>query len=100
MPASRKQAQHASGVGSVARLAQDFCVYDDDGVRAENEVVWTLTKHGQGFFPCHAFGKRSRCFSRLGHFGDISRLHFKRNTCVAQKLLAAGRGGGEYQHET
>jgi len=99
MRSSRNPAQHASGVGSVARLAQDFCIYDDDGVRAKNKLVWPLAKHDLSFFPRHALGKRSRCFSRPGHFEDISRLHFEWNTCVAQKLLAARRGRGEYQHQ-
>jgi hypothetical protein len=99
MRAGRKQAQHAGGIGAVTGLAQDFTIYNYDRVSAENKVIRPPAKHGQSFLPCHAFGKRVRRFSRLGHFRNIRRLHDERNARVAQKLLATRRRGGEDEHE-
>jgi hypothetical protein len=98
MLASRKQTQHADSIGGVAGLAQDFCVYDHDGIGAKNKFIGPVAKHSESFFACHPFGERLRRFSTARNFGNIGRLHHERNSRVSQKILAARRGRGEYQH--
>ncbi len=74
MRAAGKQTQHSSGIGAVAGLAEDFCIYNDDGVGAKNKAI-RLARYGKSFFSCHSFGKRARSFSGSGNFWNIGRLH-------------------------
>jgi|HubBroStandDraft_2_1064218.scaffolds.fasta_scaffold30498_4 hypothetical protein len=99
MRATCKQAQHTSGIGSAARLAQDQIIHDDNGVGAQNEVIRPHAKHEQSFFSRHSFRKRLRLFPLSSDFRNISRLRHKRNARITQKLLAARRRGCEYKHE-
>jgi hypothetical protein len=92
--AARKHAQHAGGIGAVAGFAKNFCIYDDDGVRAQNKFLRPLAKYDLSFLPRHAFGKGSWRFARLRNFGDIGWLRHEGDARIAEKLLATRRRGG------
>ena len=61
---SGKQAQHAHGIGFVARLAENLAIDHDDGVGAQNELAGLLTERSLGFLSRQAFRAVARALSR------------------------------------
>jgi len=100
MTSTREQAQHANGIGWVAGLAQNLTINNNDGVRAQNDVMRPVMKHRQGFFPRQAFRTSLRELSCLRRLRDIGGLYHEWNASIAEKLLTARGSRGENQHES
>src|SRR5690348_9853388 len=98
MSAAGEQAQHARGVVGVARFAEDYAVYNDNGVGTEDEIVWAGAEHSLRFFLCHALGEISRKLAFARNFWDAGWLYNESNARIAQELLAPGRSRSEHEH--
>jgi len=98
MSSTRKQAQHASRIVRVTRLAQDLAIYRHNGVRTKDEVIWFLSRRHQGFFPRQTLGAGFWRFARLRNFWDVDGLRHEWNASVTEKFLAALRSRGKNEH--
>src|SRR6266702_5130974 len=98
MGASGEQAQHPSGIGRIARFAENSAIHYDDSIRPQNEIIRTDAEHSLRFFTCHAFGEISGKLAFLRDLRNIRWLNDEGNSCIAQQLLAPRRRGSEHQH--
>jgi len=67
--------EHRDGVGFVLRLAENFAVEDDDGVRPDDAVVRVGFRHIPGF---DAGGLRRRLTGRQGRVEALLGLGHRR----------------------
>jgi hypothetical protein len=78
-----------------------LAAHDNNSVSAEHEVLGTLTKDIQSFFPGEAFSAGLRSFSFPWQFGDFAGLNDEWNTGILQKFPTARRCRGKYKgHES
>src|SRR6266571_9112215 len=98
MSASGEQAQHASGIGRIARFAENSAIHYDDSIRPQNKIIRARAEDSLGFFARHAFGEISGKLAFLRDLRNISWLDDEGNACVAQQLLTPRRSGSEHQH--
>src|SRR5437899_11045459 len=98
MSASGEQAQHPSGIGRIARFAENSAIHYDDSIRPQNEIIRTDAEHSLRFLTCHAFGEISGKLALLRDLRNIRWLNDEGNYYVAQQLLAEGTRGSDHLH--
>src|SRR5438552_15046678 len=98
MSASGEQAQHPSGIGRIARFAENSAIHYDDSIRPQNEIIRTDAEHSFGFFASHAFSEISGKLAFLRDLRNLGWLDHEGDSCVVQQLLAPRRRGSEHQH--
>ena len=89
MRASGKQPQHARRISVVLRLAQNFAIDYNNGVRAEHVALRILRRDSLRFLPRQT---QSVCDRRLAGalvFIDVRGMHLKRNANFLQQLLTS-----------
>src|SRR6266849_5925816 len=87
MSASGEQAQHPSGIGRIARFAENSAIHYDDSIRPQNEIIRTDAEHSLRFFTCHAFGEIS---GKLAFLRDLRNIRWLNDELV--DLIARGNG--------
>src|SRR5437870_13614616 len=98
MSASGEQAQHASGIGRIARFAENSAIHYDDSIRPQNEIIRTGAEYSLRFFTCHAFGEISGKLAFLPGLRNLRWMTDHGTSCIAQQLLAPWRRGSEAPH--
>src|SRR5437667_12526152 len=98
MSASGEQAQHASGIGRIARFAENSAIHYDDSIRPQNEIIRTDAEHSFGFFASHAFSEISGKLAFLRDLRNLGWLDHEAGSCFVQHLLAPRSGGSHRRH--
>src|SRR5579859_5248996 len=98
MHTSREQTQHPGSVRRIRGLPENRLIDHDNRVRPQHHVLGPSAPDRQGLFLRQSLRALARRLARPRRLIDIRRLHGKRNTRVAQKILTARRSGGENEH--
>src|SRR5579863_2640892 len=98
MHASREQAQHAGSIVRVRGLTKDAVIYNHDCVGPKHKVVGTVAANGKCLLSRQPLGQSTGGLAGEWTFVDIGRLDRKRNPGASEKILTAGRRGGEDEH--
>lgn len=98
MCASGKQAEHKRSIHDIGGLAEKLTIDHDNGISSKYNILWMQPRNRQRLLTSQPFGTRFGGFSWLLFLRDICRLSLKQNSRVTQQFLAAGRGGGKYEH--
>src|SRR5437660_4144647 len=89
--------EHAYSVGPVRGLSQILPVDPDDGVGADDNCVRERLPYGLRLSFRQSRYTLDEIAGRFASFVDAALPHFKRQSDLAEKALAAGGPGGEYE---
>lgn len=108
MGVARKGAQHALGIGKVARLTEDLALMDDHRVGAENDehagelgICQDLLHHGARLALGELLARLGRVGEQIGleRLVDVGGMHGEADAGVGEQLPAARRAAGEDDFE-
>ena len=95
MGTARKQVEHALAIRFVPWFAQDFPIYLDGRVCAQDPGAWMPPGNVQGFLSRYAQGVSVWRLTDLSCFEGVARHHGKSDPGSLQQFPAARRGRGE-----
>lgn len=93
-----QQAQHANCIFLVGRLFQQVLVREHDGVGAQDEALRKLFSNSCRLVAGQTLRVQQRHLARAGRLRNVGGLYSKRDTGIAQKFGAAGRGRSQNDH--
>jgi hypothetical protein len=91
-----EQSQHARSIFRIARFTKNEIINRNNRIRPENKTLRIVLKNRQRLLPRQPLSALRRRFTGKRRLINVSRLHRKQNSGVAQQLLAPRRSRGKH----